>query len=775
MKRISYVLGLMLLLLVASSSFLSAKESAARVITSMDNEWKFMLGNPSGAEAASFDDASWRTLNVPHDWSAEGEINEQNPTGSGGGYFPAGIGWYRKTFTVSEDQKDKQFYIEFDAIMANSEVWINGTSLGKRPYGYIVIRYDMTPYLRFGKGEQNVLAVKADNNDQPASRWYAGAGIYRHTRLVVVDPLHVELAGGVYVTTPEASAEKAQVSVQVSVINNSKETKDFTVETAILNAAGKQVAVISANVSALASASTKTLSQDLTVNQPALWDVTSPNLYTAVTKILSGKKVIDEVQTTFGIRSAKFEAATGFWLNGKNIKIKGVCLHQDAGAVGVAVPLSIWEKRLVALKAMGVNGIRCAHNPMDPGFLNLCDKLGFLVMDETFDTWLYAKKPYDYHLFFKEWWDEDTRDVVLRDRNHPSIVIYSVGNEIRENLNSEAGLNLYLDQQNLIHEYDPSRPVTMALFRPNTQRVYDNGFADKMDIVGQNYRDNELEAAWNQNPNRKVIGTENVHTRSTWLYLRDHPYLAGQFLWPGIDYTGESQWPKIFFNSGLLTRTNTIKPAGLERQSWWAEQPVVGMARLENREQVIDWTPSDATAGTMQTVNVYTNCETVELFLNGKSLGVKPINADASPIVYQIPYEAGELKAVAMNGGKEEASTSLKSAGAPVKLLLTSEGNTVKYCFEDVNFVRAYVVDAEGNRYPYGTYKVKFEIEGAGEIFAVDNNDPNCHETLKDTQHSAYLGECVALIKATASKGNIVVKASAEGLESTSITLKTVK
>ena len=760
-----------LILLVGMT--VAAKPSVPREVTGMDKNWKFMLGNPSGAEAVAFNDAGWRTLDVPHDWSAEGQVDEQNPTGSGGAYFPAGIGWYRKTFEVPANWEGKQVYIEFDGIMANSEVWINGVSLGKRPYGYIVIRYDMTPHLKFGAA--NVLAVKADNADQPASRWYAGAGIYRHTRMIAVDPVHVDLAGGVFVSTPQVSASAATVSVQTTVQNGSGASADVTVTTAIQNPAGKVVATDVSKAANVAAGQSGVITQSIEVSSPALWNLDSPNLYTAVTTVKSGTNVLDEVTTVFGIRSARFEAATGFWLNDKNLKIKGVCLHQDAGAVGVAVPLSVWRKRFENLKKLGVNGIRCAHNPVDPGFLDLCDEMGFVVMVETFDTWLYAKKPYDYHLFFEEWWDEDTRDVVLRDRNHPSVVIYSVGNEIRENLNSEAGLKLYLDQQNLMHEYDPTRPVTMALFRPNTQRVYDNGFADKMDVVGQNYRDNELEAAWKQNPNRKVLGTENAHSRQTWLYLRDQPYLAGQFLWPGIDYTGESQWPQIYFNSGLISRTNVIKVAGLERQSWWAEQPVVSMSRQEARSAQIDWTPSNAANGTEQAVNVYSNCEQVEVFLNGKSQGVKPKNTDDSAIQYRIPYEPGELKAVGMNGGKAVAEFTLKSAGQPVKLVLVPEGNEVQNDFEDVNFVRAYVADAAGNRYPYGNYDVQFEIEGAGEIFATDNSDPNCHEMLKSTKHAAYLGECVALIKATADKGKITVKASAAGLEPASVTLKAVK
>ncbi|RZK19068.1 MAG: hypothetical protein EOO86_08510 [Pedobacter sp.] len=457
---------------------------------------------------------------MPNDWSIEGAYDKANLTARGGGYLPSGIGWYRKSFSLDENLSGKKISIEFDGVMANSDVWINGFHLGKRPYGYISFNYDLSKHLNFGKGKTNIIAVKADNTVQPASRYYTGAGIYRHVRLVATDPIHID-NWGVFITTPEASAQKATVKVQTAVSNESTKAAQITVETSVLDGTGKVVKIVQSKQSIAANQSIK-LDQSIELSNPKLWNVETPNLYQTLTKVIMGGKVIDDQLNSFGIRTFKFDAATGFWLNGKNFKLKGACLHHDGGAVGAAVPLSVWEFRLKKLQEAGVNAIRTAHNPVAPEFLDLCDQMGFLVMDETFDTWTSAKNNGEkgYNRFWKEWWERDTRDMVLRDRNHPSIVIYSVGNEIHDNLDNPEGFKKYKDQQDLVHQLDPSRPVTMALFRPANSKVYTNGFAETMDVVGQNYRENELVALHNQKPNLKVIGTENR--------------LAPNYQWSGI-------------------------------------------------------------------------------------------------------------------------------------------------------------------------------------------------------------------------------------------------
>lgn len=590
----------------------------ARVITPFDQDWSFNQGDVQGAEKADFDQTKWRKLNVPHDWSIEGTYDKAHLTARGGGYLPSGIGWYRKSFNLDESFAKKKVTIEFDGVMANSEVWINGFYLGKRPYGYISFTYDLSKNLNFGKDKTNVIVVKADNTVQPASRYYTGAGIYRHVRLVATDAVHIA-DWGVYISTPGATAQKATVKVKTNLINESAQSTQVTVETAVLDPAGKIVKTAQSEQT-IAAGKNINVDQDIVVTNPKLWNLESPFLYKTLTKITVNGKVIDDQLNTFGIRAFKFDAATGFWLNGKNFKLKGVCLHHDGGAVGAAVPLSVWKFRLERLKEVGVNAIRTAHNPVAPEFLDLCDQLGFLVMDETFDTWNSAKNNGEkgYNRFFTEWWERDTRDMVMRDRNHPSIIIYSVGNEIHDDLNSPEGFKKYKDQQDLIHLLDPSRPVTMALFRPANSKVYTNGFAETMDIVGQNYRENELVALHNQKPNLKVIGTENTHVIQQYLALRDNPFMAGQFLWTGFDYLGEADWPQITNGQGLFDRIGSWKQQSLQRQSWWSEKPVVHIVRREDNAGagawINNWTPTDFDTYDDSKVAIYSNCEEVELF-----------------------------------------------------------------------------------------------------------------------------------------------------------------
>ncbi|MCX6335999.1 MAG: beta galactosidase jelly roll domain-containing protein [Bacteroidetes bacterium] len=555
--------------------------NAQRTITSFDTDWKFIKQDIAQASAANFNDKSWRSLNVPHDWSIEYPFNRANTSGRGGGYVETGIGWYRKSFVLNTTESSQQFFIEFDGVMMNSDVWINGYHLGKRPYGYISFQYELTKHLNFGKDKTNVLAVRADNSLQPASRWYTGSGIYRHVKLISTGTTHID-KWGVFVTTPNISTDKATVHTQIQVLNQSTASNNIVIETSIIAPNGSVVSNNQLKLS-IAAAQQKIVDQDLSVTQPQLWSLEKTNQYTAIVTVKAGNKIIDTYKTIFGIRTIQFDAEKGFLLNGNAVKIKGVCLHHDGGAFGSAVPLGVWEKRILALKELGVNGIRTSHNPVAPEFLSLCDQLGMLVMNETFDTWNAKKSSADkgYNLYFTDWWERDTRDQVLRDRNHPSVVIYSIGNEIHDNLNDSTGFRKYKMQQDLVHSLDSTRPVTMALFRPGISRVYENGFAETMDIVGQNYRENELVALHEKKPTLKQIGTENRTEQAAWIPFRDNPYIAGQFLWTGIDYIGESDWPAVVHGSGLLDRTGFARHLGYQRKSWWSNEPMVYTIRKE--------------------------------------------------------------------------------------------------------------------------------------------------------------------------------------------------
>jgi beta-galactosidase len=752
----------------------------ARNTMALDADWRFLKGDAPGAENAGFDDAQWKLVAVPHDWSIEGPFDASNPTGGAGGFLPAGVGWYRKHFVLPAMPTGRRVLVEFDGVMANSDVWINGFHLGKRPYGYVSFAYDLTGHLnRAG----NVLAVRADNSAQPASRWYTGAGIYRHVRLVVTGPVQLE-HWSTFVTTPRVAAGEATVRVAGTVANQSAQARTVAVEIAILGPDGKTAATASVGSLAVAAGKSSDYQAEATIRNPDLWNLGHGALYRAVVKLHEGALALDDDTVPFGIREFHFDADTGFWLNGRNLKIKGVAIHYDGGAVGAAVPLRVWERRLELLRQVGVNAIRTAHHPFAPEFLDLCDRMGVLAMDEMFDCWTVAKNPYDYHLYFREWSKVDTRDTVRRDRNHPSIFIYSAGNEIHDTPNAALAKDILSGLVAVFHQNDPTRPVTQALFRPNVSHDYDNGLADLLDVVGQNYRENEILAAHDAKPARKILGTENSHDRGAWLALRDHPAYAGQFLWAGVDYLGESRlWPQTSSASGLLDRTGGFKPAAYERQSWWSDQPMVYIARrvappavtptdpgyqTTNRipAQVLfsDWTPANQAAHE-EDVEVFSNCGEVELLLNGRSLGSKPLPADASARTWRVPYEAGSLQAVGRNQGRAAANYELRTAGKAAKIALAADRTTLKPVWDDVSYVTARVVDEHGVLVPGADAEIAFQVAGPGAVAAVDNADLSSHEPFQATARHAYQGQAIAIIRrAKGPNGRITVTASAPGL-----------
>ena len=780
--------------------------ASARVTENFDANWNFLEADATGAETNNFDDSNWQKLNLPHDWSIAGPFSETNKTGGAGAFLPSGVGWYRKHFTLPETDSGKSIAIEFDGVMANSDVWINGFHLGHRPNGYVSFSYELTGHLNFGG--DNIVSVRADTSAQPASRWYSGAGIYRHVRLVTTDPIRIA-ENGVFISTPEASATQATVHVQCTVTNESDSSKEVFVQVVLLDPDGKILDFTHAGMAAtisqtLAAGKSTQVEQNIVITNPQLWNLDKPVLYCAVVTVYNGVnrplnlsaasdiQKLDVQTNIFGIRDAHFEADTGFWLNGKNFKIKGVCLHADGGAFGAAIPLSIWATRLTTLKSLGVNAIRTAHNPPAPEFLDLCDRLGFLVMDEFFDCWTVAKNPYDYHLYFDNWWKTDERDAILRDRNHPSVIIYSVGNEIHDTPQAEKAKRILKGLVETAHAADPTRPVTQALFRPNVSHDYDDGLADLLDVVGQNYREQEILAAHEQKPTRKILGTENTHVREQWLAMRDHTPYTGQFLWTGIDYLGESKrWPTIGHGSGLLDRTGAIRPLARERQSWWSDVPMVAITRRvaatdlmptdpgyggeEKHTQVLfsDWTPKDLSPHN-ENVEVYSNAKEVELFLNDQSLGAKSLNADARPRNWMVPFAPGILKAVARNDGKIAATDELRTAGKPVKIILSTETKTLAPGFDNVTMVRAKITDADGIEIPRAKDLITFKISGAGVIACVDNGDNVSHELFQTDSRHAFQGECVAFVKATTA-GQIQVSASAPGLADGSISLNTAE
>lgn len=763
-------------------------QKPVRTIVDFNAEWKFLQGDPAHAEQAAFDDSAWRAVTVPHDWSIAGPVDQTNPSGPAGGFFPTGVAWYRKAFSLSARDARRHVYIAFDGVMANSDVWINGIHLGQRPNGYVSFFYELTGHVQFGTTAHNVIAVRCDTSRQPASRWYEGAGIYRPVRLILMQDVHLE-PWSTFVTTPIVSAGKAMVHIEGSVVNESRALQHALLDVYLIAPDGSAAGRFVTQEQTIAPGGKARMTGECPIPNPQLWDIDHPSLHRVLVSLKSTSDlrssgpITDEEEVPLGIREFHFEAATGFWLNGRNFKLKGVAIHSDGGAVGIAVPVSVWERRLSVLRSLGVNAIRTAHNPPSPAFLDLCDRMGFLVMEEMFDCWTVGKTPFDYHLDFDQWSSIDTRDTVRRDRNHPSVILWSAGNEIHDTPHAELAHSILARLLAVFHKNDPSRPVTQALFRPNVSHDYDNGLADMLDIVGQNYRVNEILAAHAQNPSRKILGTENIHDRASWLALRDNAPYSGQFLWSGIDYLGEvGKWPNISRPTGLLDRTGLPHPRAWERQSWWASAPNVHIARsvaASERSTVdpgyesvqpdlqepllLDWTPRN-TAPHSESVEVYTNCEEVELLLNGQSLGRQKSHSDASPLHWDVPYNPGSLRAVAYDLGKAVAQDELCTAGKPTRIVLAPERTNISSGGNDVATITATAVDEAGVRVPDISAEVQFAVSGPAQIVATDNGSNIDHDSFLLPRHHLQGGREIVLVRATASTGTIRIRASAPGL-----------
>ncbi len=756
--------------------------SSTRRVVPFDEAWRFSQGDIDGVSGPSFDASEWEVVDTPHDWAIAGPFRQDAPARGDGAFLPTGVAWYRKAFVAPESLRGRRLVVEFDGVMANSRVYLNGNLLGERPNGYVSFQYDLTPHLRYGNAEPNTLAVRTDTSEQIASRWYTGSGIYRHVRLVATDPLHVPYHG-VGVATPEVTADRAVVAASVTVRNDGDAARDYQVRTECFDPDGKRVGTAKASAHAAAGGASETrLTIDLAA--PQLWDFDRPRLYTLQVSIDDDGGRIDQVAVPFGVRTAEFRADSGFWLNGRNHKLRGVCLHHDGGAVGAAVPIAVWRDRLERLKGLGVNAIRTSHNPVAPEFLDLCDQMGLVVMAEFFDCWEGSKRKHDYGKHFSKWWRRDLADTLHRDRNHPSIVLYSVGNEIRDTHRAEKAKETLKALVDVCHAIDPTRPVTQGLFRPNVTHDYDNGLADLLDVIGTNYRDAELLQAWNDNPQRRIIGTEQPHERQNWLLCRDNPQHAGQFLWVGVDYLGESRsWPITTFDSGLIDRTGVLHPRGAERQSWWSQEPVVSVYRREaatestpadpgyeavewRRREVLfpDWTPRDASEHP-ENVEVYSNCEEVELLLNGRSLGVQPLPANATPRNWNVRYEPGELIAIGRKGGAEVARCRLATAGPPAAIRLTTSRDRLSPAWDDVAMVRAEIVDAAGVRCPRASDHIQFALEGPGQIVAVDNGSIVDLDPFIAHDRQAYRGRALAVVRATGAGDELRLSASSEGIE----------
>ena len=787
-------------------AFVLIAKAQEKSIQDFDRGWTFHLGDVPSAKNIDYDDYNWRKLNLPHDWSIEGKFAKDNPATPEGGALPGGIGWYRKVFTLPELSRGKIISVDFDGIYQKSEVWINGHLLGFRPNGYISFRYNLTQYLFYGT-KKNVIVVKADNSVQPNSRWYSGSGIYRNVWLITTPNLAVD-HWGTFVTTPKVSQQSATINIKTSIRNYTGKLQNATLTSVLYNSAGKIVSVKTTTGISVKD-TVKEVSQNITINHPNLWSVTQPYLYKLVSKVTDDHSVSDTYETNVGIRYFNFDTDKGFSLNGKPMKILGVCDHHDLGSLGAALNTRALERQLEILKDMGVNGIRTSHNPPAPELLDLCDKMGFVVMDEAFDCWEKGKAKYDYHLYFKDWHMRDLQDQILRDRNHPSVMIWSIGNEIPQQSDTSA-LRIAPELAQIVHSLDITRPITTANDHPDTtNKIVKSG---AIDLIGYNYHEFDYASFPDRYPGKKFIATETtsgLETRgyydmpsdsiriwpsrydvpfkdgnpgntvsaydnvrpawgstheATWKIMKKYDFLSGMFVWTGFDYLGEPtpySWPSRSSYFGIIDLAGFPKDIYYMYQGEWTSKTVLHIFPHWNWE-----------AG--KTVDVwafYNHADEVELFLNGKSLGVKKKTGDDLHVMWRVKYQPGTLKAVSRKDGKTVLTSEIKTAGKPAKIILSADRSSIKADGKDLSFITVKILDAAGNVVPDAENLINFKVNGKAFIAGVDNGDPVSHDSFKVNYRKAFHGLALAIVQAKEKAGKVNFTASADGLTSATLTL----
>jgi len=789
------------MLLSACRTSQPVSEAFPRLRQAFDFDWRFHLGDAPEASAPDYSDASWRQLDVPHDFSVEGEFARTNASGTA--FLPGGIAWYRKSFNVPADWKNKQVEIAFDGVSMDSEVWINGHYLGKRPYAYSSFAYELTPYLEIGGA--NVIAIRVDHSEIADSRYYIGSGIYRHVWLEVTAPVHVA-RHGVYVTTPQVSSESATVEIQTRVQNQTAEASDIELVTRLMAPDGRVVREVSSKAR-VAGKSDVSVTQRAELTSPKLWSPDSPVLYRATSTLRVASKTVDSLETTFGVRSIRFDAQTGFFLNGQPMKFKGICMHHDAGALGAAVPDAVLERRLRLAKEIGCNAFRTSHNPMAPEFYDLCDRLGLMVMDEAFDEWTGAKNKWiegrnngtashhGYAEFFNEWADADLREMVLRDRNHPSIMLWSIGNEVdfqndpfsyptdgrNYDTNKPSAEILARTAPRLIrivHECDASRPVTAAL--ANIPASNATGFADLFDVVGYNYQVEHYTNDFARYPDRKIVGSENGFGLE-YYEITKNPRVTGQFLWVGFDFLGESdRWGLRGSAAGLFDTCGFLKPRAFIRAALWSEQPVVypgvrsqsgGRGGRFGGPIESHWNWQNDSRAELP-VEVFSNCKTVELFLNGRSLGSKTATESADGIFrWNVPFESGELKAVGARDGQTVQSR-LVTAGPPERIELVPDKTELAADGHDVSQIEMRLVDEHGVMVPSGNVLCSVRVNGAGRLLALDNGDQRDMTPLQQPSRKLNQGRAFMVVESLRQPGPVSVIVSAEGFPEAQLSLR---
>ena len=804
------------LLLLSFGFVVSMAQDGSQLRTvSFDGNWRFKKDSAIDASPMSFDDSKWRTLDLPHDWSIEdlpaGQAGLPNQSDSvvgpfttksvgttATGYTVGGIAWYRKHFTLN-NTSNKRVAIYFDGVYMNSDVWINGHHLGNHPYGYTPFYYDLTPYLK--QNGENVLAVRV-RNEGKNSRWYSGSGIYRHVFLTITNPVHIE-QWGVYITTPNVSETSASVNIQTAIFNDRQNGQPLKLRAKILNAKNNVVATTETNIPISHNVP---ISQTLELPGPHLWSTESPYLYHAVTDILQGEKIIDHVVTNFGIRSINITADKGFLLNGKPVELKGGCVHHDNGPLGAAAIDRAEERKAELLKHFGYNAVRTSHNPPSIQFLDACDRLGIIVIDEAFDQWQRHKNPEDYGLYFDTCWQRDIDAMVLRDRNHPSVIFWSIGNEINERADAE-GIAITKKLRDEVKRLDNTRPVTEALcfFWDHPNYKWDTTAAAYalLDVGGYNYQWQVYETDHAKYPQRIMMGTESFPLQAfeNWQKVEQHPYVIGDFVWTAMDYLGETgightELDKLskfamefpWFNAwcGDIDLIGGKKPQSYYRDVLWnrskLEMLVHSPVPEGHKEAISFWGWPDESAaytfpgadGKPLQVHVYTKYDSVRLVLNGITIGVQKASDQTKLTAsFNINYEPGELKAVGLKNGKAVDSVVLKTAGKAAGIRLVADRKNIHANQNDLAYVTAEVIDANSNVVPDAALLLHFSVSGNGKIIATGNANPSGMESMQQPQHKTFKGRCLAIVQPGSNAGKIILKAEATGLKASQVVINT--
>jgi beta-galactosidase len=794
-----------LTLLVCYIAGIAQKQTNNNRTQLFDHHWKFSLGDHPGAQANDFNDNNWRNLDLPHDWSIAGNLDSLHPTGNDGGYFPAGTGWYRKKFVVPSAWKGKHISIYFEGVYMNAEVFINGKSLGVHPYGYTSFYYELTPHLNYAK--ENIISVRVDNSRQKNCRWYSGSGIYRHVRLIVTDPIHID-HWGVAITTPEISKEKATVQVTTRIKNETRLPQSIILSTQLTDKNLKNTGHGELKVE-LPANGVKEVTQHITVSNPMLWSPETPNMYEAQIGLKKGSAVVDKTSHSFGIRSIAFNAENGFRLNGKKVILNGGCVHHDNGCLGAAAYDRAETRRVELLKAAGFNAVRTSHNPPSEAFLDACDRLGLLVIDESFDGWREKKTTYDYALHFDTWWQRDVDAMVLRDRNHPSIIIWSTGNEIIERKKPEAIKTANMLARH-IRNLDPTRPVTSAMTTWDKDwEIFDSLFAVH-DIGGYNYQLHRAPSDYQRVPSRVIVQTESYpkDAFANWKLIQDNAYIIGDFVWTAMDYLGESaigryyypgepdgeHWEKNFYPwhgayCGDIDLTGWRKPISHYRDLLYNDKKELYMAVKEpnpaNGEIKVtswavwptweSWTWPGQEGKDIQ-VEVYSKYSAVRLYLNNKLMGEQPTTREQQfKATFTLPYSSGLLKAVGVEGNREQGSAILKTAGKAAKIKLTADRTKILANGQDLSFVTVEIIDEDGNRQPNAENQLLFTIKGSGVIAGVDNANLKDLDPYVGDKRTTWKGRALVVIKSKQDPGKIELTVSSPGLSNATITINATK